>query len=267
MIIKIEMDEREYIKFKKIAVLSNGMTGKIIEIDGNETNYIIMENSNVVNINTEKVLKPFIPASCPYKSINIQLGSRGKYKTKLLHRLLGLGYIENIDNKPIINHKNGDKLDLELSNLEWSTFSENNKHAFDTGLKNPSYVKSEDCNLATHTKEDAITVCELLQSGKSPKQIMSVNSSFGYDFIMKIRRRVTWKDVSKDYIFPNIGRYSSIFSVDELEKMNIFFECGFSVKETIEKMGWEYNEQIRIQVKYFKSKYEKNHREAQVKPL
>lgn len=267
MIIKIEIDNREYIKFKKIATLSNGMTGKIIEINEKDTNYIIMENSNVVNTKTEKILKPYISATIPYKHINIQLGERGKYKTQLLHRLLGLAYIENLDNKPVINHKNGDKLDLDISNLEWVTFSENSKHAFDTGLSKPFHVKSENCNLTTHTKDEVIMVCELLQSGKSPKEIMKLSPSFGYDFIMKIRRRVMWKEVSKDYVFPSIKRYSSIFSVDELERMNNFFECGFGVKQTIEKMGWEYNEQIRTQVKYFKGKYDRLHREAQVKPL
>jgi hypothetical protein len=56
-------------------------------------------------------------------------------KAYLIHRIVALTYLDNIDNKPCVNHKNGIKSDNRLENLEWCTYSENNKHAFRTGLK------------------------------------------------------------------------------------------------------------------------------------
>ena len=54
--------------------------------------------------------------------------------TIYVHRLIGFAYIENPYCKPIINHIDGNKLNNEISNLEWVTHSENMKHAYSTGL-------------------------------------------------------------------------------------------------------------------------------------
>lgn len=52
-----------------------------------------------------------------------------------VHRLLALTFIPNPNKKRTVNHKDGNKLNYAISNLEWATDSENNKHAYDTGLK------------------------------------------------------------------------------------------------------------------------------------
>lgn len=73
-----------------------------------------------------------------YKSVNgytkYTLSINGKQKTLLGHRMVAEAFLENYDNKPIVNHKNGIKSDNRLDNLEWATGSENMKHAIDTGL-------------------------------------------------------------------------------------------------------------------------------------
>ena len=54
---------------------------------------------------------------------------------KLLHVLVAEHFIDNPDNKPIINHKDGNKLNNHIKNIEWSTYYENNMHALETGLR------------------------------------------------------------------------------------------------------------------------------------
>ena len=51
-----------------------------------------------------------------------------------LHRCLAEAYIPNPENKPTVNHKDGNKDNWSLDNLEWATFKEQARHAVDTGL-------------------------------------------------------------------------------------------------------------------------------------
>ena len=59
---------------------------------------------------------------------------RVNIKKYALHRLVALTFLENIDNKPYVNHIDGNKLNNNVNNLEWVTASENNSHAHEIGL-------------------------------------------------------------------------------------------------------------------------------------
>lgn len=69
--------------------------------------------------------------------IAVSLHKNKKRKTMKLHRLVAIEFVVNKYNKQYINHIDGNKTNNMPSNLEWATPSENNQHAYDTGLKSP----------------------------------------------------------------------------------------------------------------------------------
>lgn len=80
----------------------------------------------------EFLLKEFINKK-GYKQVTLY-DDNGKPKTMRVHKLVALAFIENKNNLPQINHIDGNKLNNEVSNLEWISNYDNMQHAIKNGL-------------------------------------------------------------------------------------------------------------------------------------
>jgi NUMOD4 motif/HNH endonuclease len=69
--------------------------------------------------------------TCKDGYYKLNLSKDGKKKTFRVNRLVALSFIDNPLDLPVVNHKDGDKKNNEVVNLEWCTVSENTKHGFD----------------------------------------------------------------------------------------------------------------------------------------
>jgi hypothetical protein len=78
------------------------------------------------------VIKRTIVQNSGYKIVNLKVD--GKQHNHLVHRLVAASFVPNPENKKFVNHIDGNKLNNEVSNLEWCTRSENMKHANEIGL-------------------------------------------------------------------------------------------------------------------------------------
>lgn len=76
--------------------------------------------------------------SCPYRYV--QLSVKDQPHHEAVHRAVAKAFIPNPDNKPMVNHIDGNKLNNNACNLEWVTCSENHQHAFSTGLRDAQHV-------------------------------------------------------------------------------------------------------------------------------
>ena len=72
-----------------------------------------------------------------------QVGIGGKKgKIEMIHRIMAMAFVPNPDNKPFVNHIDGDKGNCSPTNLEWCTSAENNAHAKETGLINNNSIRA-----------------------------------------------------------------------------------------------------------------------------
>jgi len=109
----------------------------------NYENYLIDENGKIYNVKTKKYLKGSIGEN---GYLYYRLSKNGKKKMYYAHRLVAEAFIPNSNNLPVVNHKDGNKLNNNVNNLEWVSYSENTKHwkdAFYPGRRPIEYYKQD----------------------------------------------------------------------------------------------------------------------------
>ena len=90
-----------------------------------EDTYAVSNLGRVKNIKTGKILKPTKETGGYMK---VTLYKNGKAKYHRVHRLVISAFKANSDNKPEVNHRNEDKTDNRLNNLEWISHKDNNNY-------------------------------------------------------------------------------------------------------------------------------------------
>lgn len=123
-------------------------------------------------LSKEKILKPY--KNC-WGYMLVDMRKDGKRYLKCVHRLVAEAFIPNPQNKPQVNHIDGNKKNNCVENLEWCTCSENQYHAFKTSLK-PKGIKHP---FSKFTKDDIIYIKNNYQKNKKGFGIRSLAKKFG----------------------------------------------------------------------------------------
>ena len=129
-------------------------------------------------------------AGTEYQIINFMMID-GKKRTFRAHRLVLMAFnpVKNMD-KLEVNHIDGNKKNNNLSNLEWCTGSENQRHAFKIGLQKAR--KGESSNFSKLKEKDIDLIFKLRKEGKTQQQIADVVNCSSSN-ISYILNKKTWQ--------------------------------------------------------------------------
>ena len=141
--------------------------------------YLISSNGRIKSLYSQKILKP-VKRKDGYSVYSIW--NNGIQKTFLAHRIICDAFIGKIQPTKEVNHKNGDKSDNRIDNLEYVTHSENSLHMTNVLKKNKKMK---------FTDNQIIKIRELFSLGQSYKKIMNMfNISQSYfRYIVKNKNR------------------------------------------------------------------------------
>lgn len=142
------------------------------------------EVSNFGNVKSNKYINPRLLK--PDKSTGYYRVFINK-KWFLVHRLVAVNFIENINNKPQVNHINAIKTDNRVENLEWCTASENQIHAFKKGITKKA--KGEKHYFSKLKKSDILMIRNSNLKQKELSKIYKVSQSS----ISNIKKEKSWK--------------------------------------------------------------------------
>ena len=187
---------------------------KILVVDSKPTKYAIGKSGNVLNLERNKLLRKH---KNPDLYVQIIVKNEENCYHFLLHRLVALAFLAKPDEgSTYVNHKDFDRSNNKIENLEWCTQSENELH------------KQQRMNYENNKIYDELQikkVCKLLSTNMHSMSQISDMTGVPYSIITKIRRKEYRRDISKNYAIENyVVRRNGSINVDIVEKICQEFE-------------------------------------------
>lgn len=158
-------------------------------INGYEGLYWIYPDGRILtrnwkNTGREAILRPATDKK-GYK--RVALMKDGKLSTHKVHRLVAINFIPNPSSKPQVNHKDGDKSNNHVDNLEWATNAENVIHAIRNGA-----IKIFNSDIKITSDEDVVKIRNMFNAGFNKKEI-SVKLNITKERVNSIIRKRSFK--------------------------------------------------------------------------
>lgn len=162
------------------------MVWKQIEDFDYEINY----KGVVRRISTKRIKKP-VKRSDGYIGISLYVT---KYKTKTyqLHRLIAIAFINNPEGKQYINHKDSNRTNNSLENLEWVTFAENVRHGYKSGFASNKGSKN---GFSILTEQQVLEIRQRREAEKLTYQKLAELYKVSYGCIAGVISKTNWSHI------------------------------------------------------------------------
>ena len=167
------------------------MLKEFYPIQDYEDRYLINEYGKIWSLRSNIFMKPFFDKR---NYLKVALRNQTGCKHYFIHRLVTIQFIKNIGNKPQVNHKDTNKLNNHISNLEWCTNQENMTHAHSMNLYN-NIPKGENHINSKLTNNDVIKIKKLLDQKKLNQKQIAKKFNVDPSRISSIKMGVSWKHV------------------------------------------------------------------------
>lgn len=195
----------------------------------NFPNYDVSNLGNIKNITTHKMLKPCVKSGYYHVSL---VNNENKQNFKV-HRLVALAFIENPENKSDVNHKDKNKLNNNLSNLEWMTRRENNIHRCEglkiTCNKNKVVYRIDNCSNEIVEKYNSIELAgEWAFKNGYTKSVHNGRNAIGNCLkgLSKLAYKCRWEYEKKNNLENEIWKPVVLENVDMKDKTYFVSNLG-----------------------------------------
>jgi len=192
-------------------------------------NYGADKLGNIYRIDRCKLMTSSIRAYKGYTRRYVRLSIDGIAYTVTAHKVVADAWLGTPPNEMFtdINHKDGDATNNNVSNLEWVTKSQNQRHAVETGLKG----KGAELYNATLSEDDVHEICKRLIDGARCCDLAKIYNT-STDVVRKIKAGDTYFHIRNLYVIPHT--YKHDFSESTIKWVCEMILKGYSDKGIVE---------------------------------
>ncbi len=142
--------------------------------------YLVTKEGVIINKTNNRVLRPGVNSK---GYLRVSIGGVRMF----VHRLVAEQYVPNPENKPQVNHKDGNKLNNHYTNLEWVTNQENRDHTVRSNLQ----ISGSKCPWAKLTEDDVLFIRKSSLSNTQLAKMFNVQRGT----IQNIKQYKRWKQL------------------------------------------------------------------------